>query len=113
MAAMARHPRMGPRNTLTNRRFNLRVFGRLRPDVTVDAARAALETEAQRWELAYPEADETELLIRTASQSRFWVDIRDHLSRERLAATVAMLLGAMVVVLVVHTGCTGSGPGVE
>ena len=29
------------------------------------------------------------------------VDLRDHLSRERLAATVAMLLGAMVVVLVV------------
>ena len=96
MAAMARHPRLGPRNTLTSRRSNLRVFGRLRPAVTVDAARAALETEAQRWELAYPEADDTELLVRTAGQSRFWPGRYDNNVR-----LLTLLNGSAALLLVV------------
>ena len=95
MAAMERHPALGPRNVLTDRRLNiLNVVGRLRPEVTMEAARAGLKTEARRWTLAYPEADERELLIRTAGQSRFWPGRYENNARllTLLNASAALLL---------------------
>ena len=72
MASIERHPTYAGRSILTRRQFfSLTTIGRRRLEVTMETARAALTTRARRWGTDAA-SGERDLLVRPATQSRFW-----------------------------------------
>ena len=70
----------------------LRLVGRLKPGVTLDAAQAHMDVIARQLETAYPESNETWHLRLLSLQERLTGDVRD---------TLVIMMAAVLLVLVV------------
>ena len=97
MATIERHPSYTERQILARRAFfSMSAIGRLRPGVTVEAARAALTTRARRWGLTDPASETRDLVVRPRAQARFWPG-----RYARNVRLLALLNGSAALLLVV------------